>query len=64
MGTVDILDAIGIFQRPLVRFMRPKIMRLPSLMIFTLYLVKMAIQYLSQIFPMKTKEPVARLSIM
>ena len=58
------LDAIGIFQRPFVRFLCYKIIRFLSLMIFTWYLVKMAIQSSSQSFPMEMREPVARLSRM
>ena len=64
VGEVDVLYAIGILQMPLDQFLWPEIISLQSLMIFTWYLVKMAIQSSSHIFSMEMREPMARLSRM
>ena len=61
MGKVGVLDANVIFQRLLVWFLWPKIMRFLSLMIFIWYLVKMEIKSSSQIVSMEMREPVMRL---
>ena len=53
VGEDDVLDGIGIFERLLVGFLLPKIMRFLYLMVFTWYLVKMAIKSSSQSFQWK-----------
>ena len=64
VGEVNVLDEIVIFQRQLLRFLWPKIMRLPSLMIFTWYLVNMEVKSLSKSSPMEMRELMAKLYIM
>ena len=55
-----VFGARGIFQSPLVLFRGPLMMMVPSLMIWTLCLVRMAAQSLSHNCPMEMREPVLR----